>query len=78
MGQSDEIYNKFVNKDKKKSYAAQKEKMNKKSIDLFKKMIYNFFNDSKGAVGWRSSQCLFDILTTNFEEWGVTDYAECT
>ena len=51
MGQSDEIYNKFVNKDKKKSYAAQKEKMNKKSIDLFKKMIYNFFNDSKGAVG---------------------------
>ena len=50
MGQKT-IYDKIVNKGSKKLLVLQKRVFVEKAIDLLKKMIYNFVNNSKGAVG---------------------------
>ena len=44
-------YNKFVNNGSKKLYILQKEYFVGKNLDLLREMIYNFVNNSKGAVG---------------------------
>ena len=44
-------YNKFVNNGSKKLYVLQKEYFVGKNLDLLREMIYNFVNNSKGAVG---------------------------